>query len=131
LGKPTALHAAAGPPAGQADINSQEEFMTSALDAILRGPGTPVAVLVALDGPSIVVHNGESATIDYDEFEEHRLLTPEEAAEYLAVGRDAIYQQIDSGRLRSLKIGASRRIPRQALVDFVKASLEDAVTGQE
>jgi excisionase family DNA binding protein len=47
------------------------------------------------------------------------LLTPEEAAERLSVGRSRIFELISSGRLRSVRIGASRRIPADALVDFV------------
>jgi excisionase family DNA binding protein len=47
------------------------------------------------------------------------LLTPEEAAERLSVGRSRIFELISSGRLRSVRIGASRRIPAAALTDFV------------
>lgn len=49
------------------------------------------------------------------------LLTPEEAAERLSVGRSRVFELIGSGRLRSVRIGASRRIPADALVDFVNA----------
>ncbi|MGH8973759.1 MAG: excisionase family DNA-binding protein [Acidimicrobiia bacterium] len=49
------------------------------------------------------------------------LLTPEEAAERLSVGRSRVFELISSGRLRSVRIGASRRIPADALVDFVNA----------
>ena len=47
------------------------------------------------------------------------LLTPEEAAERLSVGRSRIFELISTGRLRSVRIGASRRIPAAALTDFV------------
>lgn len=47
------------------------------------------------------------------------LFTPEEAAERLSVGRSRIFELISSGRLRSVRIGASRRIPAAALTDFV------------
>ncbi|MGH2670266.1 MAG: helix-turn-helix domain-containing protein [bacterium] len=53
------------------------------------------------------------------------LFTPEEAAERLSVGRSKIYELIGDGRLRSVRLGGSRRIPAVALVDFV-ASLDDA-----
>jgi excisionase family DNA binding protein len=48
------------------------------------------------------------------------LLTPEEAAGRLSVGRSKIYEPIGTGRLRSVRIGASRRIPAAALLDFVR-----------
>lgn len=48
------------------------------------------------------------------------LLTPEEAADRLSVGRSKVYELIGSGRLRSVRIGASRRIPAAALVEFVR-----------
>ena len=48
------------------------------------------------------------------------LLRPEEAAEALAVGRDRIYELIGSGRLRSVKLGRSRRIPAAELEAFVE-----------
>jgi excisionase family DNA binding protein len=47
------------------------------------------------------------------------LLTPEEAAERLSVGRSRIFELIASGQLRSVRLGASRRIPTAALVEFV------------
>lgn len=48
------------------------------------------------------------------------LLRPEEAAEALAVGRDRIFELIGSARLRSVKLGKSRRIPAAELEAFVE-----------
>ncbi len=50
-------------------------------------------------------------------------VTPDEAAWLLGVSRSRIYELLNAGDLPSVKIGRSRRIPRQALVDFV-AELE-------
>lgn len=47
------------------------------------------------------------------------LLTPEEAAELLSIGRSKLYQLLAAGTLRSVTIGASRRIPVEALRAFV------------
>jgi excisionase family DNA binding protein len=47
------------------------------------------------------------------------LLTVEDAAQALALGRTKVYELVESGALRSVKIGRSRRIPVQALDDFV------------
>lgn len=51
---------------------------------------------------------------------EKLLLTPEEAAEVLSLGRTKVYQLIGEGTLRSVRIGKCRRIPASALVDLVE-----------
>jgi excisionase family DNA binding protein len=48
------------------------------------------------------------------------LLRPEEAAHALGIGRPKTYHLIATGELRSLKIGGSRRIPREAITEYVK-----------
>ncbi len=48
------------------------------------------------------------------------LLTPEEAAKTLGVGRNKVYELMGSGALRSLKIGRLRRVPTDALPELVK-----------
>lgn len=53
------------------------------------------------------------------------LMTPEEAADALRIGRSTCYELLASGALASVRIGRSRRIPRQALDDYV-ASLTAA-----
>lgn len=50
---------------------------------------------------------------------EKLLLKPEEAAEVLSIGRSKVYELIGTGELASVRIGASRRIPADALVEFV------------
>jgi excisionase family DNA binding protein len=49
------------------------------------------------------------------------LLTPEEAAHALRVGRSKVYDLMRSGSLRSVKIGGSRRISATALAEYVAA----------
>jgi excisionase family DNA binding protein len=53
------------------------------------------------------------------------LLTPEEAAKALSVGRSKVYDLMRAGSLRSVKIGGSRRISATALAEFI-AGLEGA-----
>ncbi|MGQ0629415.1 MAG: helix-turn-helix domain-containing protein [Sporichthyaceae bacterium] len=48
------------------------------------------------------------------------LLTVEDAAEALALGRTKVYELLDAGALRSVKIGRARRIPLDALHEFVQ-----------
>ena len=43
------------------------------------------------------------------------LLTPEEAAQTLSIGRSKLYELLRVGSLASVRIGGSRRIPVAAL----------------
>ena len=54
------------------------------------------------------------------------LLTPEEAAQALRVGRSKVYELIRSRVLRSVKIGGSRRISATALAEYVATLERDA-----
>jgi excisionase family DNA binding protein len=47
------------------------------------------------------------------------VLTPEETARALRIGRSKVYDLIRTGKLRSVKIDGSRRIPMSAIMDFV------------
>jgi excisionase family DNA binding protein len=51
----------------------------------------------------------------------HLLLTPEQAAEALGLGRTLVYELIRTGRLTSVRIGRARRIPIASLEAFVAA----------
>lgn len=50
---------------------------------------------------------------------EKLLLTPEDAADLLSIGRSKLYELLGDGRLPSVRIGASRRVAMSALVEFV------------
>ncbi|HXA31097.1 MAG TPA: helix-turn-helix domain-containing protein, partial [Acidimicrobiales bacterium] len=54
------------------------------------------------------------------------LLTVDEACESLHVSRPIVYQLLNSGRLRSIKIGTARRIP----VESLRAYIQDALDSQ-
>lgn len=47
------------------------------------------------------------------------LLTVEEAAERLRLGRTLVYQLISSGELESVKVGRLRRVPAECLPEYV------------
>lgn len=57
------------------------------------------------------------------------LLTPEEAAEALSIGRSKLYELLANGSLESVAIGACRRIPKTALHDFVERLRESRRPG--
>jgi excisionase family DNA binding protein len=47
------------------------------------------------------------------------LLTPEEVAEALNISRTKVFELLQAEALRSVKIGKSRRIPTEAVREFV------------
>ena len=47
------------------------------------------------------------------------LLRPEEVAKSLAIGRTAVFRADPDGRIAVVKIGRSRRIPTEAVVEYV------------
>lgn len=54
------------------------------------------------------------------------LLTVREAAEVLGIGRSKAYELMNRGELRSVYIDGCRRIPRQAVEEYVAKLLEGA-----
>jgi len=57
---------------------------------------------------------------------EKLLVSPEEAAECLGVGRSTVYDLMRARVLPSVKIGRARRIPVQALREYVEQIGSDA-----
>lgn len=59
------------------------------------------------------------------------LLTPEQAAQALGIGRSFVYELLRSGQLESVRIGTCRRVPEAALHDFVEQlrSIEPEAAG--
>jgi excisionase family DNA binding protein len=47
------------------------------------------------------------------------LLTVEQAAERLAIGRTTAYALVKSGELASTKLGRLRRVPDAAIADYI------------
>ncbi len=52
------------------------------------------------------------------------LLTVQEAAQFLRVSRSKLYDLMDNGELKFVKLGRSRRIPRRALIDLAASGLQ-------
>lgn len=48
------------------------------------------------------------------------LLTPEQAAESLGVGRSTVYDLMSTGQLESVKLGRCRRVPVDAVAAYVE-----------
>ncbi|MFF9572789.1 helix-turn-helix domain-containing protein [Streptomyces sp. NPDC014685] len=52
------------------------------------------------------------------------LLTVPQVMARLQLGRSAVYDLLRSGQLASITLGRARRIPAQALTDFIRTRLE-------
>jgi excisionase family DNA binding protein len=61
-------------------------------------------------------------TADAREAGPDRLLSVEEAAERLGLGRSATYGLLAAGRLRSFRVGRRRLVPASAVDAFIEAS---------
>ncbi len=66
-----------------------------------------------------------SSTTREDTAMERVLLTPEEVAEALHVGRCTVYDLIRTNQLQSFKIGKLRRIPVDAVHEFIKRMADE------
>ena len=53
------------------------------------------------------------------------LLRAEACAQALSLSRTVIYNLIASGELASVKVGRARRIPREALAEFIERRLAE------
>ena len=62
----------------------------------------------------------DHSIIERNSIMERVLLTPEEVAEALHVGRCTVYDLIRTNQLQSFKIGKLRRIPVDAVREFIK-----------
>jgi len=51
---------------------------------------------------------------------EKLLLTPSEAAKALSISRSKLYELIGQGRLSTVQIDTSRRVPAQSLLEFIQ-----------
>jgi excisionase family DNA binding protein len=54
------------------------------------------------------------------------LLTAEETAEVLGIGRSKVYELLQAGAIQLVRIGACRRIPAAAIVDYVERLRREA-----
>jgi excisionase family DNA binding protein len=59
------------------------------------------------------------------------VLTVREAAAILRVGRNQLYQAVERGQLRAVRIGRSIRIPKQALLDLLAHGIPPTAGGDE
>lgn len=66
----------------------------------------------------------ESTLESHGSSEAPRFLRPEDVARILNIGRTSAYALLRSGELRSIQVGRLRRVPVEALQDFVDQKLQ-------
>ena len=54
------------------------------------------------------------------------VLSVEDIADTLAIGRNKAYALVNTGTIKSLKIGQHYRIPREEFINFVKNGAQSA-----
>jgi len=74
-----------------------------------------VGELVAAIRAELAAHAASPAPVP------ERLLSIDEAADALGIGRTALYHELTAGRLRSFKVGRRRLVPTSATTAFIEA----------
>jgi excisionase family DNA binding protein len=59
------------------------------------------------------------------------LYRPEEVAEILSLGKSKIFQLLRSGEIASISCGRARRVPRQALEQWLHERIDVATVSRE
>ena len=84
-------------------------------------------LLVCLHNLHIAVSERRKITMVYNNFETMPLvLSVEDVADTLAIGRNKAYGLVNSGTIKALKIGQHYRIPREEFIDFIKKGAQSA-----
>ena len=65
----------------------------------------------------MVYHNFDSMPL---------ILSVEDVADTLAIGRNKAYGLVNSGTIKALKIGQHYRVPREEFIDFIKKGAQSA-----
>jgi excisionase family DNA binding protein len=90
-----------------------------------RRPTTPMTLeLVATRGPAQAARrapaDSEHQIVDVTvQADERLLLSVDEAARRLSIGRSLLYELLAAGEIRSIHVGRLRRVPIAALTDYI------------
>ena len=76
---------------------------------------------------NFVNYDKEECNLTYANFETMPLvLSVEDIADTLAIGRNKAYGLVNSGTIKALKIGQHYRIPREEFINFIKNGVQSA-----
>lgn len=84
--------------------------------ACVNGLATVVAEVVT---QQLAAYGPLRATLTEEDRRPRLLITVDEAAERLSIGRTAAYALVSSGELESVQIGRLRRVPASAVEEYV------------
>lgn len=73
--------------------------------------------------PEIYLSDGRKSESQEEAVHEKLLFTVLEAASYLSLSRSMIYNLMESGKLRFVKIGSARRIPKACCLELMEKNL--------
>lgn len=59
------------------------------------------------------------------------IMTVAQVRTALAIGRVGVYKLLESGQIKSFKIGHAYKIPKSALVNFIQANCSEENEGEE
>ena len=88
--------------------------MTASLPARCNQIKSEMAMITDVIDGDFVSRDDRRIPYSYD-----LLLTPEDVASVLSIGRTRVYQLMNSESLRSVKIGTSRRVRRTDLDEYI------------
>jgi len=92
-----------------------------------RCPIRPITSREGSRGDTLIARE-EAAVSETLQTDDQLLVTPEEAARRLSVGRTTIYELMSTGELPSVNIGRCRRVAVSSLMSFVSSLLGDCIT---
>lgn len=59
-------------------------------------------------------------------FEDYgEILTIDELMDYLQIGRNTAYRLVNSGKIKSIRVGKKHRIPREEIAEFIISQCQD------
>ena len=50
------------------------------------------------------------------------VLTPDDVIEILNIGRNKVYEMLNNGTIKSIRIGSKHRIPKKILIEYLENS---------
>jgi len=56
-------------------------------------------------------------------FNTNEIMTPEEVMDYLYIGRNAVYDLLHSGEIKSFRVGRKWKIPKKELDAYIDRSV--------